>query len=143
MVIFITAEFCVRSGNFLRLSNFLREKRDTKSNIFDIRTSKTNDCTFLENLIREASCPASIMISYNPSCLKYSRRCVLSFIFTEIICSFRITVNRDYLCTGSIVRYYVLQERVDVLEVWSRCFVSSPTWTHHPINFFRAHCWFW
>jgi len=72
---------------------------------------------------------------------KYFRR-NMSFTFREISWWFRITVNQGYLCTRSIVRYYILQERVDILEGWSRCLISSPTWAHHPIDFLRTHCWF-
>lgn len=63
------------SGAIFRLSSFLRMEGDTRSSASDTRMSKTNDCTFLENLIsREASCPAST-ISYNASSYsEYSRR---------------------------------------------------------------------
>jgi hypothetical protein len=62
--------------------------------------------------------------------------------FEKIIRSFRITVKWDYLCSRSIVRYYVLQERVDIFKSGSWRLVPPPTRTHHTVDLLRTHRWF-
>lgn len=53
----ISAELCIQCAIFRLSSFYIRKKtRDLAPPIHII--SKTNDCTFLENLSREALCPA-------------------------------------------------------------------------------------
>ena len=68
------------------------------------------------------------------------RFCPFFFFF---ICVSQLTGTRVSLCTRSIVRDYVFQERVNVFEGRPRGLVPPPTRAHHPVDLLRAHCGLW